>query len=294
MFCFNSFRRFIVLALSLANIVLGIPSRSKMALYAAWSGPGIDLFWVEPVLIMAGYFVDIVRDVGEVLSVPHENIAQATFATVEQWQSLAGLPKQSDAPYVSGKCSMSEVSCRTMFGDVLPTTTTSGSTRNSSFSGPLTTADIRRANSADVPSWTLLLQWIALQSADSSRNAGDMQHPYRASEPLPNLLPLDFRSRSLYVGRSFFISDKGYIGTRSPDAQRGDVIFVIYGCDVPFILRKHEDQSPVTLIPDDFGCKGAKREITLDGTAYSVIGDCFVYGAMDGEFQMIRTLKFYF
>ena len=62
-----------------------------------------------------------------------------------------------------------------------------------------------------------------------------------------------------YVKRRPFISTKGYVGLAPFHSDPADVICVLYGCVVPFVLRKN-------------------------GLRYNLIGEAYVHGIMDGEF----------
>ena len=59
--------------------------------------------------------------------------------------------------------------------------------------------------------------------------------------------------------RRFFIVSDGSMGLAPADAEAGDAVSLILGCDAPFVLR-------------DRG----------DGT-YQIIGECYLHGVMDGE-----------
>lgn len=60
------------------------------------------------------------------------------------------------------------------------------------------------------------------------------------------------------IDRRFFITQKGFIGTGPTSLQKGDVIAILCGGVVPFVLRP------------------SFRE-------YGVIGPCYVHGIMTGE-----------
>lgn len=60
-------------------------------------------------------------------------------------------------------------------------------------------------------------------------------------------------------GRQFFMSEKGYMGLAPITTRAGDAVCILFGGQVPFILRER----------DDFG--------------HSMIGECYVHGIMDGE-----------
>ncbi|XPS72106.1 hypothetical protein M3J07_004264 [Ascochyta lentis] len=60
--------------------------------------------------------------------------------------------------------------------------------------------------------------------------------------------------------RSFFTTSNGYIGTGPPYAKPGDVVCIVQGANVPFLLRSHKD-------------------------GYLLVGEAFVLGLMDGEYK---------
>ncbi|KAB5585122.1 heterokaryon incompatibility protein-domain-containing protein [Coniochaeta sp. 2T2.1] len=62
--------------------------------------------------------------------------------------------------------------------------------------------------------------------------------------------------------RRFFITSQGYFSLGPLDAEEGGVVFVLFGCSVPVILRPHPD--------------GRKGE-------WIFVGEAFVLGIMDGE-----------
>ena len=59
-------------------------------------------------------------------------------------------------------------------------------------------------------------------------------------------------------GRNVFISATGYLGLAPHGTGEGDLIFVIMGADVPFVLRPYDD-------------------------GYELVGEAYVQGVMDGE-----------
>lgn len=62
------------------------------------------------------------------------------------------------------------------------------------------------------------------------------------------------------VGRVLFLTTSGYMGLGPHGTRDGDVVFVMLGCDIPFMLR------PVSGSGD-----------------FVLLGECFVYKLMDGE-----------
>jgi hypothetical protein len=60
-------------------------------------------------------------------------------------------------------------------------------------------------------------------------------------------------------GRTFFLTDRGFCGIGTPEANVGDVVAVLFGASMPAVLR------PEGLIE------------------YHLVGECYIYGIMYGE-----------
>jgi hypothetical protein len=60
--------------------------------------------------------------------------------------------------------------------------------------------------------------------------------------------------------RSFFITEKGYLGLGPSHAHAGDVVCVLKGGNVPFVLRQTHE------------------------ACYGLIGESYVHGIMDGSY----------
>ncbi|PVH96903.1 HET-domain-containing protein [Periconia macrospinosa] len=58
--------------------------------------------------------------------------------------------------------------------------------------------------------------------------------------------------------RSFFVTNDGHFGLAPPGTQKGDVICVLFGCEMPLIVRPMVD-------------------------TYLLVGSCYIYGMMHGE-----------
>jgi hypothetical protein len=65
------------------------------------------------------------------------------------------------------------------------------------------------------------------------------------------------------VNRTFFISKGGYMGMGPKALAEADLICVVLGCEVPLLLRKNGDH-------------------------YLLVGECFVWGLMDGEAMRMK------
>ncbi|OJD33896.1 het domain protein [Diplodia corticola] len=84
-----------------------------------------------------------------------------------------------------------------------------------------------------------------------------------------NLLP-DHHYEStmgVAVGRVLFLTTAGYMGLAPHGTRHGDVVFVMLGCDIPFVLRP----------------AGSGNDGSGGGGDYVLLGECFVYKAMSGE-----------
>jgi hypothetical protein len=110
-------------------------------------------------------------------------------------------------------------------------------------------------------------------------------------------------------GRSFFVTQKGRLGVGPPNMQPDDGVFILHGSRVPMILRRAKnprncqnkvveklvlstqeeqarfaagDRSSSKLV----GTREASRFSVCNeshGTCYTVIGDAYVHGIMDGN-----------
>jgi hypothetical protein len=74
----------------------------------------------------------------------------------------------------------------------------------------------------------------------------------------PYLVTFMFSIRNVSDSRRLFVTNNGYMGLGPTYIEVGDLICVLFGCSVPLILRKQND-------------------------FYTVLGECFVLGLMDGE-----------
>lgn len=68
--------------------------------------------------------------------------------------------------------------------------------------------------------------------------------------------------------RRFFLTEKGYMGLGPKAMRKGDVVFILRGGQVPFLLRPA-------------GRENVPRVGEVD--THVLVGDCYVHGIMDGE-----------
>jgi len=80
----------------------------------------------------------------------------------------------------------------------------------------------------------------------------------------------DLRDRDAFGlsarGRRFAVTKAGYMALVPELALPGDVVAVLFGLGVPFLLRRDDDHGKV------------EGQVT-----YQLVGECYVHGIMDGE-----------
>ena len=114
--------------------------------------------------------------------------------------------------------------------------------------GDLITSDgqpRRKANLADYPSFTAF--------CDSSNIEP------KSSEVYDSL-------RSFLVNQSFIVTQRGYMGIGPRDLEVGDEVWLLFGSRVPFVLRR-----------------AAACQTNNSTLIYTLVGDCYVHGCMEGE-----------
>ena len=73
-------------------------------------------------------------------------------------------------------------------------------------------------------------------------------------------------------GRAFFVTGNKHMGLAPGISRPGDEVCILFGCPVPFIIRPLEVRKSWT----DSG-------ETMEQKHYVLVGECYVYGLMDGE-----------
>ncbi|KAL9102653.1 MAG: hypothetical protein Q9187_009100 [Circinaria calcarea] len=82
--------------------------------------------------------------------------------------------------------------------------------------------------------------------------------------------------------RWFFVTGRGYIGLGPANMQPGDVVCVLRGGKVPFVLQAAEDGGD----NDDDDCDGPCRATgtcAAEQQRYNFVGYAYLHGIMDGE-----------
>jgi hypothetical protein len=63
------------------------------------------------------------------------------------------------------------------------------------------------------------------------------------------------------ANRKYFVSKKGYLGLGPLGSKVGNLVVILFGLDMPFVLRP------------------------VDGGQYRIIRETYLHGIMDGEFM---------
>jgi hypothetical protein len=105
-------------------------------------------------------------------------------------------------------------------------------------------------------------QMFARQRTIIHRMTPDNDHCFYSREL--GGLPTDLSPRKLVQGRRGFFTSHGYIGIGPKHARAGDIIVVLYGAKVPFILRR-------------------------DGDYHRLVGECVATHLMSGNPSRLRS-----
>lgn len=97
--------------------------------------------------------------------------------------------------------------------------------------------------------------------------------------------PIGISVKVAAMRRTFFTTQKGYIGLGPANIRPMDQIFILDGAKTPFILRCPEKE-----LHDWLQAQSAAGQLISSSTiqrffdSYSFVGDCYVDGVMDGEY----------
>ncbi|PMD50557.1 uncharacterized protein K444DRAFT_621929 [Hyaloscypha bicolor E] len=79
-------------------------------------------------------------------------------------------------------------------------------------------------------------------------------------------------------------NEKTTFGLLPPETKKGDIVCVFFGCSVPVVLRQQEEEEEEEEEEDNEEDNGKKYY-------FHMIGECFIYGMMDGEAVADRKWK---
>jgi hypothetical protein len=121
--------------------------------------------------------------------------------------------------------------------------------------------------------WRTLIGDIIMEEFPVRKAAEADREQYNAFRQAKSQNNVYLSLRDMVVNQSFFITSKGYLGLGPPTIQKGDEVWVLFGGQMPFVLRQKKVEA-------------ASREIVRD-TEHELVGDAYVHGIMDGEVETL-------
>ena len=217
------------------------------------------------VLEVDALYIDHVSTVGEVSR--HTQIND-TCAVIRTWKLLTKLFEPVDKIYPTGE-PCEDVFWRTLIGDLIYT----GAASNAHG----TKGSYRRATSDDHDAYEAWRMW----SRCISRDTIDRTAPFNLDESISGI---HHALKTVTASRRFFLTSTGYMGIGPRTTVEGDRVYVFKGSKVPFIVRGDGQMG------DSDGVSSAHGDTSVkDGSR--LIGDCFVYGLMDGEASTQESVR---
>jgi len=242
------------------------------------------------ILEVQGYGFDYVAHVASQIPLVEDGNAGSLRAVIEKWeQFLAQLGDEEDE--YAGGGTIADAFRRTLCGDIEHHhTINSGQT------------DFRRVRESLAPVYT---EWKTFDTSRKRRTsiiAGYWQENGGEIDDATETRNAFHRAvECASVGRTFFITKQGFIGSGPRDTVAGDRVFIIHGCRVPLILksttptvcRRESLQELIGLPQPGFFAAGsqAKGNLRSQGglctavheNCFTLIGDAYIHGIMDGE-----------
>lgn len=140
-----------------------------------------------------------------------------------------------------------------------------------------TNSPYRRATTADVESVKLWRKWMDSNKASRSQKyVPPARRDFADEETYSRVLDANQTVRSVAFRRHFIQLDTSHVGMARGVARDGDEVMVFEGAKTPFVVRR---LGPVRT--DAIQEKSVYWNPTP--TVWTVIGGCYVIGAMDGE-----------
>ncbi|EMD89161.1 hypothetical protein COCHEDRAFT_1205353 [Bipolaris maydis C5] len=229
---------------------------------------------INQLLDVEAVYVDSVTTVGEISR--HTQISD-TCAVIKSWNLLTKLLEQSNHTYPSGG-TYENAFWRTLIGDVVRTSTDPDTYWEQE--------SYRRAIPEDYDAFRAWSMWSRCISRDTfSRSAA-----FSKRDLDEGISAIHHALKNATTSRRFFLTSSGYMGLGPKTTTEGDSIYVFKGSNVPFMVRKglpvsiYDDNWTILVSGSEDGGKDLARHTashSLD--AFQMVGDCFMYGAMDGE-----------
>ncbi|TEY39986.1 hypothetical protein BOTCAL_0444g00080 [Botryotinia calthae] len=202
-------------------------------------------------IAVRGIFLNYVQVIGKANDFEVDNDEEMA-AIYREWKQLAQEETQFDQPYPSS-------SGTTTYSDALSQTFCMSIASDSSKSNDSASEYYYRRVSNDLQAHKNYHSWWESEIEGTPRLGGkQLLNAENANSDIIRFHTLVYFAT--HMRRFFIAKEPRWIGLVPMDAQIGDQIFLLEGGKVPYILRRI----------------GGKDE-------YKIIGDCYVYGIMDGE-----------
>ncbi|KAI0410534.1 HET-domain-containing protein [Xylaria grammica] len=197
----------------------------------------------------------ITFDVVERISPPTYRTQRDTTKVIQSWRVMAGVEEAPDRPYPSGGTIL-DAFWRTLCFD----TSTKVTSSQPDMLYERATPDDRAIHDTF---W--FISFLSLYGRPTNdRLPGGFQDKLEGNR-------FSQRVARAILDRRFFVSKKGYMGLAPDTVKEGDMICVLAGGRLPFILR--DANTTFKRLGDS---SGAER-------AHTLIGDAYLHGIMDGE-----------
>lgn len=197
----------------------------------------------DTVLSLVGVKVDRISQIGSICT----GTVKLEPDHISQWAELLNLDSRLNEPYVAGG-TLEEAFMRTMMGDFVMEMLPEGDTPQRLL------GFYRKTSPEELEDYKKHL-----------RAAISDGHQHQAHK-------FDREVMIHLASRRFFITQGGFLGIGPPQILQGDEVFVLFGGNVPYVLRSSNDAF-------DFAFAHGTKMLPY----YTLIGDCYVHGVMDGE-----------
>jgi len=269
---------------------------SRLSMYNAAAGlPGSVITHGNLILEGKGFFVDEVALVG--VQLPNGQVNRVR-ATVSEWLDLVqptnknpflqahqprnGQEKAEAVVYPLGG-THENAFWRTLCADVLHVS-------KSEIKSNSSKAIYRRADDSGLAAYRA---WRAVDQEMSQRQTsiidGQWQDAAEPQEVNEKKNAFHYAMESASSSRIFFVTGKGYMGIGPSSMKKGDLVCVLLGSSVPFILRQSSEprvcvlEKLRVLVADPEEQNQAPTCSQTHTRCYSLIGDTYVHGIMDGR-----------
>ncbi|MCJ1257316.1 hypothetical protein MMC24_005141 [Lignoscripta atroalba] len=207
-------------------------------------------------LSLQGILIDVVTSVifgnHESSSSSDDNLLEA-HRHLLRWEALVGLPATPAlAPYTpTGESHSTALWQTTLMG--------------------VSASRTRRVRSTDSAAYAAWRHWLDLYAAKPSKK-------HREAFLAKGMRDRNIRAHNdilvIYPSvRWFFLTSRGYMGLGPVEMESGDVVCVLKGGKMPFVLRELDDE----VCEGCEGCGGTER------ACHRLVGFAYVHGIMDGE-----------